>query len=81
MYIHLGGEKIISSKELIAIFDISNERPSADPKTFLTHDNQERMVEKIGDEDAKSLVITESKLYYSPISTTTLKKRAASFSG
>lgn len=80
MYIHLGGEKVISSKELIAIFDISNERPADEPKMFLTHDSQEKMVEKIGEEDAKSLVITENKLYYSPISTATLKKRATNLS-
>lgn len=80
MYIHLGGDKVIRSRELIAIFDISNDKPSKLPKTFLTHAEQERIVEKIGDEDPKSLIVTESKLFYSPISASTLKKRSAFFS-
>src|SRR5690554_2884785 len=77
MYIHLGGDKVIRSRELIAIFDISNEKPSDIPRSLLTHDNQEKKVEHIGDEDPKSLVVTESRLYYSPISSFTLKKRSA----
>lgn len=80
MYIHLGGEKIIRSRELIAIFDIASDKPSKLPKSFFTHAEQEKTVEKIGDEDPKSLVVTETKLYYSPISSSTLKKRAKHFS-
>ena len=81
MYIHLGGEKVIRSRELIAIFDIASDKPSKQvPKSFLTDGDQEKTVEKIGDEEPKSLVVTESKLYYSPISSTTLKKRSRHFS-
>lgn len=76
MYIHLGGEKVIRSRELIAIFDIGSEKPSRLPKTFLTNTEQEKIVEKIGDEEPKSLVVTETKIYYSPISSSTLKKRS-----
>jgi hypothetical protein len=79
MYIHLGGDKVIRSRELIAIFDISNDKPSQLPRMLLTHDNQEKKVERIGEEDAKSLVVTESRLYYSPISSATLKKRSKIF--
>ena len=77
MYVHLGGDKVIRTRELIAIFDISTDKPSKIPKTFLTHAIQEKKVEKISEEDPKSLVVTEGKLYYSPISSSTLKKRSA----
>ena len=80
MYIHLGGDKIIRSSELIAILDVAGDKPSNQDKMFFTHAEQEKAVEKIGDEDAKSLVVTEMKLYYSPISSSTLKKRAKHFS-
>jgi len=80
MYIHLGGEKVIRSRELIAIFDIGSDRPSTLPMELLTDSKREGKVEKIGDEDPKSLVVTETKLYYSPISSTTLKKRSKHFS-
>ncbi|WEK54248.1 MAG: DUF370 domain-containing protein [Candidatus Cohnella colombiensis] len=76
MYIHLGGEKLIRSSQLIAIFDISIEQSSKLSKQFVQHAQSNREVETIGEEDPKSIVITEKKVYYSPISTTTLKKRA-----
>ncbi|OPA78999.1 DUF370 domain-containing protein [Paenibacillus selenitireducens] len=79
MYIHLGGEKVIRSAELVAIFDVSIEKSSKCSKQFLTYAHQHKNVEVIGDEEAKSIVVTKGKIYYSPISSTTLKKRANSF--
>ncbi|PZE19094.1 extracellular matrix regulator RemB [Paenibacillus xerothermodurans] len=76
MFIHLGGEKIIRASELIAIFDLSIEKSSKISKQFITHAIRDKKVELIGEEESKSLVVTQSKVYYSPISSMTLKKRA-----
>ncbi|GAK41450.1 DUF370 domain-containing protein [Paenibacillus urinalis] len=76
MYIHLGGDKIIRSSELVAIFDISIEKSSKISKQYITYSKQEKNLEIIGEEEAKSIVVTKSTVYYSPISSTTLKKRA-----
>ncbi|MZQ82665.1 DUF370 domain-containing protein [Paenibacillus sp. 5J-6] len=76
MFIHLGGEKIIRASELIAIFDISIEKSSKISKQFILQAVKDKKTEKIGEEECKSLVVTKSKVYYSPISSTTLKKRA-----
>lgn len=76
MFIHLGGEKIIRSSELIAIFDISIERSSKISKHFIAHATKDKTVEVIGEEEPKSIVVTMDKVYYSPISSTTLKKRS-----
>lgn len=76
MFIHLGGEKIIRASELIAIFDISIEKSSKISKQFILQAVKDKKTEQIGEEDCKSLVVTKSKVYYSPISSTTLKKRA-----
>ena len=76
MYIHLGGEKIIRSSELIAIFDISIEKSSKVSKQFVIHAQQDKKLERIGEEEAKSIVVTKNIVYYSPISSSTLKKRA-----
>jgi len=76
MFIHLGGEKIIRAAELIAIFDVSIEASSKVSKSFLAHALKEKRTEAIGEEEPKSLVVTVDKVYYSPISSTTLKKRA-----
>jgi extracellular matrix regulatory protein B len=76
MFIHLGGEKIIRAAELIAIFDLSIEKSSKISKQFIQQANKEKKIEVIGEEECKSLVVTKNKVYYSPISSTTLKKRA-----
>jgi len=76
MFIHLGGEKIIRASEMIAIFDLSIEKSSKISKQFIQHAGKEKRVEVIGDEECKTLVVTVDKIYYSPISSSTLKKRA-----
>jgi extracellular matrix regulatory protein B len=76
VYIHLGGEKIIRASELVAIFDLSIERNSKVSKQFVGEAAKEKKLEIIGDEESKSLVVTANKVYYSPISSATLKKRA-----
>jgi uncharacterized protein YaiI (UPF0178 family) len=76
MYIHLGGEKIIRTAELIAIFDISIEQSSKFSRQFVDSARKNKDVETIGDEEPKSIVVTKDRIYYSPISSSTLKKRA-----
>lgn len=76
MYIHLGGEKVILSSELVAIFDISIEQSSKISKQFISHAFEEKNVVRIGEEEAKSIVVTQNEIYYSPISSATLKKKA-----
>ncbi|XEC95015.1 extracellular matrix regulator RemB [Paenibacillus tarimensis] len=79
MYIHLGGEKIIRAAELVAIFDISIEQSSRLSKQFVIGARKRKDIEVIGEEESKSIVITKQKIYYSPISSSTLKKRAHHF--
>jgi hypothetical protein len=76
MFIHLGSDKIIRASELIAIFDLSIEKSSKISKQFIKQANMDKRIEVIGEEECKSLVVTLNKVYYSPISSTTLKKRA-----
>lgn len=79
MYIHLGGERIIRSSELIAIFDISIEKSSKISKQFVNYVKQEKTLVNIGEEEAKSIVVTKDTVFYSPISSSTLKKRVNVF--
>nr|WP_306220461.1 extracellular matrix/biofilm biosynthesis regulator RemA family protein [Cohnella sp. WQ 127256] len=72
----MGGEKVIRTSQLVAIFDISIEQSSKLSRQFVVHAQKNKEVETIGEEDPKSIVVTEHKVYYSPISTATLKKRA-----
>lgn len=79
MYIHIGGEKIVRTSEIIAIFDITIESSSKLSKQFVTGARERKVVEDIGEEEAKSIVVTSNKVIYSPISSSTLKKRAHHF--
>ena len=63
MYIHLGGEKVISTKDLVAILKLSSK------------ESDYSNVETVDDKQPKSLVITHNKMYYSSISATTLTKQ------
>jgi hypothetical protein len=81
VYIHLGGEKIIRTSQLVAIFDISIEQSSKLSRQFIMHAQKNKEVETIGEEDPKSIVVTEQKVYYSPISASTLKKRSRYLEG
>ncbi|MFD2672220.1 extracellular matrix regulator RemB [Marinicrinis sediminis] len=76
MFIHLGGEKVIRASELIGIFDLSIEDVSKISKQFIQQAHANKKVETIGEESPKSMVIAMDKIYYSPISSATLKKRA-----
>lgn len=75
MFIHLGGEKMIRAAEIIAIFDLSIDKNSKISKQFIEYASKTKKLETIGEEQSKSLIVTDHKLYYSPISSTTLKKR------
>ncbi len=76
MFIHLGGERIIRASEVIAIFDITLQNESNLSNMLASSMQDYPNVEVIGDEEPKSMVLTESRMYYSPISSGTLKKRA-----
>jgi len=76
MFIHLGGNRMISVNEVIAILDATVKKSSFTSSPFFTHAKQHGWIEMISAEEIKSYVITDYKIYASPISSLTLKKRA-----
>ena len=79
MYIHLGNNVSVSSQSVIGIFDINATMFSSDTSQFLRLAEEDGFIEKITNDPPKSFVIAEvdkkSKIYLSPISSTTLTKR------
>ena len=75
MFIHIGGETIVNLHRLIGIFDIHVEE-SPNTKEFIKNAKNSGAVEIVDQGDIKSCVVTDNKIYYSPISSVTLKKRA-----
>ncbi|AOT70457.1 extracellular matrix regulator RemB [Geosporobacter ferrireducens] len=90
MFLHLGGDIVIPISDIVSIIDMGTLTKSKDNKEFFKIAEEEGFVYRISGEKPKSCVITEriesgkkgskdtvkSIIYYSPISSTTLQKRA-----
>ncbi|OEF97310.1 extracellular matrix regulator RemB [Desulfuribacillus alkaliarsenatis] len=76
MFIHLGANVLIPIKDVIAIIDVKMKDTADSMKEFLDVADEEGFVVKIEDGEIKSYVITTKNVYFSPISSVTLKKRS-----
>ena len=80
MYLHLGGEVMVETKDIIAIMDMETSSTSKKTREFLRKTQEKDNVISVNDELPKSYVITSVKgkttVYISPISSQTLLKRA-----
>lgn len=80
MFIHLGGDVVISLKDVISIMDIESSNISNTTKEFLSIAEDEGFIQKISEDEPKSFILTEKSnktiIYLSPISSVTLYKRA-----
>ena len=84
MYLHLGGEICVRIKDVVAIMDLETSSTSKITREFLKKTQINSEVISINDEELpKSYVVTESNkkvtMYISPISSSTLLKRANNF--
>ncbi len=75
MFIHLGGDTVIRSKDIITILDRQAKETEITAE-FLHFFEQANKVEEIAKDMTKSIVITTDIIYLSPISSSTLKRRA-----
>lgn len=80
MFLHIGGDFVIPVRNVIAILDIETTTMSKDTREFLRIAEEEGFIKSISNDLPKSFIITEtdkkSKIYLSPISSTTLQKRS-----
>ncbi|MCF8565717.1 DUF370 domain-containing protein [Alicyclobacillus tolerans] len=75
MFIHIGGDTMVHLEDVIGIFDIQS-KSSPLTAQFLEQIKQQPAIEVVDPGEIKSFILTDKKLYYSPISSLTLKKRA-----
>lgn len=80
MYLHLGQDVVIQTKNVVGIFDL--EKASLSPKTkdFLARATKWDHVVTVSYEMPKTFIVTveegQTRVYISQISSSTLKKRA-----
>ncbi|MGQ9497033.1 MAG: extracellular matrix regulator RemB [Desulfotomaculales bacterium] len=76
MFLHLGADVMIPKKDIVAILDIQT-RLAGITREYLRIIRGDGLLEVIGEPGKeRSFIITPKKVYLSPISCTTLKKRA-----
>jgi hypothetical protein len=75
MFLHLGGDVIISKKDIVGMFDLKKTTINRSTKEFLELADSQGKTIYIND-SPKSFIATKNKVYFSPISSTTLLKRA-----
>jgi len=76
MFLHLGGDTIVFKKDIIAILDYKKGFSSIN-KEFLEIAGNEGFIKSISDPGKeKAYIITSDKIFISPISCSTLKKRS-----
>lgn len=78
MYVHVGEDILVRTKDIIAIIDKESVNSSQSVKEFL--DRHDQHVFNLAKGSFKSIVITTDKVYFSPLASGTLKKRSSKLS-
>lgn len=78
MFLHIGQEHSILVRDIIAIIDLDTKNNSECTQEFLNTAEEEGFIVKLS-KDPDSFIVTNDKVYLSPISASTLRKRANKF--
>ncbi len=80
MYLHLGGNTVVNSRDIIGIFDLDTVTVTKLGRDYINRASREGKVINVTYELPKSFVLTkekeQEKLYISQLSPATLLKRA-----
>ncbi len=81
MYLHLGSDTVVNTKNIIAILDLESTSQSQNTRDFLKIVEEEGFVRNVSDEIPKTFVLCEidgqSVIYITNISSKALAGRAA----
>lgn len=76
MFLHLGEDIVLQTKEIVAIIDSNIVEESEIIKEFIDVNDRKNNIVHISDGTFKSIVVTENKVYFSPLTAVTLKRRS-----
>lgn len=76
MYIRIGRDDVIKSKDLIAILDQKSIHRSEITKEFINNTTDMLKHTEKKKEPFKTIILTTDKVYFSPLSSATLMKRS-----
>ena len=75
MYLHLGEDIVVNSKRVLGIFDMDTSTVNKATRDYLEKAEKENKIIYVNFELPKSFVVTDDKIYVSPLNTSTLLKR------
>ncbi len=78
MYLHIGEDTVVKDKEIIGIFDMDTSTVNKATRDYLKKAEKDKKVIYVNYDLPKCFVVTNDKIYVSPINTSTLNKRAKS---
>lgn len=76
MFVHLGADLVVRSKDIVCISDIRARDFSPITREFLQVSREEGFLHEVTSGEAKAFVVTINGVFLSPISSLTLRKRA-----
>lgn len=76
MYLHIGEDTVIRDSDIIGIFDMDTSTVNKATRDYLKKAEQEKRVVYVNYDLPKCFVVTDKKVFISPINTSTLSKRA-----
>lgn len=75
MYLHIGEDTVINDKSVLGIFDMDTSTVNKATRDYLSKAEKEKRVIYVNYELPKSFIVTDNKIYISPLNTGTLLKR------
>ena len=75
MYIYLGGDTAISTRDIIGVFDMDTSTVNNATRDYLTKAEKEKRVIYVNYELPKSFIVCRDKIYVCPLNTATILKR------
>lgn len=80
MFLHLGNDAVVNTKDIVAIFDMDNTTVSKNSRKFLAQAQKNGQVVDTSEDLPKSYIVAntngKTKVYISSVSSQTLLKRA-----
>lgn len=75
MYIYLGGDTVISTRDITGIFDMDTSTVNKATRDYLSNAEKNKKVVYVNYELPKSFIVCREKIYVCPLNTATLLKR------
>ena len=75
MYIYIGGDTAISTRDIIGVFDMDTSTVNKATRDYLTKAEKEKRVIYVNYELPKSFIVCRDKIYVCPLNTATILKR------